>query len=140
MELLLDRTKQPITELEFAAFEKGISKKIPPEFKSFYLKNNGGAPNKIYVSGTEWHIAHFNSIKYGPKGYTIEETIKLTEDLIPSGYLPFAYMGNGWPFCIDLNEGNTYGFIYMCLMNGEDPELLTDNFQDFLDSLSEEYI
>ncbi len=132
MELHLDLSEQKITNLDIDEFEKSIGYKLPESYKEFILKYNGGIPNKPYFN--QYHFNCFNSIKYGES--TIEAVYKIIKDILPNGYFPIAWDPGGALFCFDLNKGGTYGFLYF-LPEGDDPELVTENFQDLLDELIE---
>src|SRR5688572_11467496 len=138
MELEFKLSKKVLVQEDLQEFEMELGGyKVPDDFKKFYLNHNGGAPNKGFIE--DHKIVHFNSIKYG-ESYTIEATMKLMGDILPGGFVPFAYDGGGNPFCINLEAGQKYGHIYFCRFDGPDPELIAESFTDLLNSLEVEYL
>ncbi|WP_435261021.1 SMI1/KNR4 family protein [Tenacibaculum sp. nBUS_03] len=129
-------TKEKIKSEDLVAFEKEFKLNLPEIYKAHVLKFNGGAPEKDYFKGV--NIAHFNPIKNGK--ITLENQIISLKDVLPLGYLPFAYDPGGNQICMDLNEGKDYGKIYYLLMDMGDiePEFLANSFEDFLSGLSED--
>ncbi len=128
-------TEQSLTEEEVNTFEKENKLSLPEAYKRHILKNNGGISDKKYFKG--YGIAHFYPIKYGED--TVEDTIDMIGDILPTGFYPFAYdMGNN-QFCIDLSEGDN-GKIYFCAMGeGEiKPVLIANSFEEFMKGLSNE--
>ncbi|WGH77096.1 SMI1/KNR4 family protein [Tenacibaculum tangerinum] len=128
--------EKSIKSEDLVAFEKKFELILPERYKEHMLKFNGGFPDKDYYKGV--NIAHFNPIKYGDD--TLEHNILDLQDVLPVGYLPFAYDLGGNQICMDLNEGENYGKVYYLPMDMGDirSEFLSDSFEIFLNGLSEE--
>ncbi|RBW59435.1 hypothetical protein DS884_06765 [Tenacibaculum sp. E3R01] len=129
-------TEKNIKSEDLVVFEKKFKLNLPETYKMHMLKFNGGAPDKDYFKGV--NIAHFNPIKNGDD--TLEDQIESLKDLLPLGYLSFAYDPGGNQICMDLNEGKDYGKVYYLPMDMGDiePEFLSNSFEDFLSGLSED--
>jgi hypothetical protein len=137
MNISLSDSEQILTHEEVSHFESTIKLKLPEVFKSFYLKYNGGFPDKEFFEG--WCVYFFYSIKYGNKPNTIDNNINY--DTIPKGFLPFAETPtDSETYCLDLNEGENYGKVYFLSESGDDPVFITNSFEELIESLTEEDI
>lgn len=134
----LKRSSTSLSKDEIKGFEKSFDITLPESFIDFYLQANGGSPSLRYFE--EYRISAFLPIKHG-EGNTVEskiEILKLAERL-PEKYIPFAFDGGGWYFCVDAGETN-YGSIYV-LPNGlleSEPIFIVSSFSEFINGLSEE--
>ena len=127
-------TEERIERGDLLTLEQTLEYPLPEAYKVHVLKFNGGTPSKKYFKGKS--IAFFNSIKNGED--TLEENIIALKDLLPKGYIPFAYDAGGNQICMDLREGENYGKIYYLPMDmGDiDPEFLANSFEEFMSGLS----
>ncbi|NOQ75681.1 MAG: hypothetical protein GQ574_26980 [Crocinitomix sp.] len=132
-------TSEKINESDLKGFETQYGIKLPKSFKDFYLEHNGGIPSLRYYK--DQRIAAFTSIKYGREsGRTgIIMEVHQLGDLLPEGYIPFAFDSGGWNFCINTNDID-YGHIYI-LPNGvvdNKPIFLSESFESFIGGLKAE--
>jgi len=120
--------KKPI-ESDFVDFEKKFNIKIPLNLKSLLLKFNGGL-----TDDSEF----FNvllSIKFGE--ITIESVIEdhqISEQNIPSGYLPFALDWSDNPLTICMKTGPDLHKIVMFYFDtDEEPEIVANSLEELLE-------
>ena len=127
-------TEEKIKSEDLVAFQELFKLSLPEAYKKHILEFNGGSPEKSYFKGV--NIAYFNPIKFGND--PLEDNIKDLKDVLPDGYLPFAYDPGGNQICLDLNEDGNYGKVYYVPMDmGEiKPEFLADSFEEFLNGLT----
>ncbi|WP_050585726.1 SMI1/KNR4 family protein [Pseudomonas syringae USA007] len=113
----LSKSDSTISDTELKYLESIVGRALPEAFKQFYIKHNGGVPNKDWWdSGDEYEpmrIKKFKSVAY-EKSVDAAETkflggcyISMTEKkVIPKTLLPFATDDGGNFFCLDLADGN----------------------------------
>jgi cell wall assembly regulator SMI1 len=135
MELI--ESQKSLTLEEIQGFEKKFNVKLPKEFISLYLKYNGGIPTHEYYNG--YALIYYMPIKYGKETNSIDyKMISLKEaELLPDGFLPFAYDSGGWYFALDLNETN-YGAVYVIRNDMADdyPVFVAPSFKELLEGLT----
>ncbi|CAL2094285.1 SUKH superfamily protein [Tenacibaculum sp. 190524A05c] len=130
-----ENTKEAIALEDLNKFESEYKVLLPESYKNHLLKYNGGTPSKKYYKGVR--VAFFNPIKYG--GDTVEDVLEDLEDILPDNYLPIAYDPGDNQICLNLNEGNEYGYIYYLAMDLGEPsvEFLATSLEEMLNGLEE---
>jgi hypothetical protein len=135
-----EQTAQNLSAEDLKDFEVELNLSLPEDFKSHYLKYNGGYPPFEHVKGInhEFTINGFIPIKYGL--VPIEETIS---DYKKSGItfgkkMPFAFDNGDNIYLISL-DNEDYGSIYLIeseFLNVEDKKYykVSNSFTDFLNS------
>ena len=133
-------TEKPLTDEEFAAFERLFHREIPLSFKRHYMADNGGVPSEEDVEAGKWGLpVHgFVPIKYG--NLTIEELVKRIERIDPEddkfgtwaefSYVPFAYDSFGNTIFLSLRDSD-YGSVYWFTFQGPDIVLIASSFDEF---------
>jgi cell wall assembly regulator SMI1 len=138
-----------ITIQEFEELENYLGNKLPEEFKSHYLKYNGGFPvnDRYYMKDYDTYtsINGFMPIKHkydNNDNPTLEQTYEHfnKKGVLPLNLLAFAADYGGNKFCIDLKSKNIF-LIYMDLGNPMENSSairkISESFQLFIDSLEE---
>ncbi|MGI4736998.1 MAG: SMI1/KNR4 family protein [Janthinobacterium lividum] len=144
--LTCSHSAQQLTLNDIAQAEAIMGIELPPQFKEFYLRHNGGVPSKAYVfdDNIEDFIetSVFSSLRYKlPDSETLEEDYQnLTgRDVLPALYLPFANDWGGNLFCLNLS---TQQVVFILMDMGEFTEdcvsIIALSFDTFLDSLVSE--
>ncbi len=125
-------TEKKITQEDLNLFllEKDLT--LPNSYKSYILKNNGGKPEKEFISGIKIH--YFHPIKYGK--YSLEEVLIDFKDVLPKGFFPFADDGGGNPLCISTNEED-FGKIYIYFTDDGQIDFLASSFEELINGLTE---
>src|SRR5215468_244984 len=107
-------TEKPLTDEEFAAFERLFRREIPLSFKRHYMADNGGSPSEEDVEAGKWGLpVHgFVPIKYG--NLTIEELVERIGTIDPEddkfgprakfSYVPFAHDAGANIIFLSLNR------------------------------------
>ena len=133
-------TERPLTDEEFATFERLFHREIPLSFKRHYMADNGGAPSEEDVEAGKWGLpVHgFSPIKYG--GLTIEEMVKRIKRVDPKddefgtwaefSYVPFAYDCAGNTIFLSLRDSD-YGSVYWFTFDGQCIQLIASSFEEF---------
>lgn len=136
MPITLQNCEAPISALEFDEFTKYIGNTPPEYFRSFYMKNNGGAIDDSTTESNVFLLNSFLSIKNGET--TIEDIykqlIKVEPELI--NLVPFAYDDCGNMFVLSARNKD-FGFIYLWLTDERDLVLLSSSFEEFLAQLEQ---
>lgn len=143
---------EKLTIADVSNFESELGFALPKDFKSFYLRTNGGSPDldcwPIQDDYEPIMIFSFLSMKYdrGDKG-TLEGTYfkGVRKGYLPQNLVPFATdCGNNY-ICVD-SEGKVYFYATDAWMDGVSMEenmkrnkrFLCESFSEFIDSLVEE--
>lgn len=132
--MYLSDSERNLTSDDIKKFNELFNKKIPNSFQDFYLKNNGGYPLNN-EDGNVFILGGFNPITYGE--LPIE---RLYQDLTESfgelrDMLPFAYDEGGNSFLLSVKEDDSFGKIFVFLMDEKEIEFITDSFTEFLEEL-----
>ena len=154
-EIYLNESDEKITTNEIEAFETEIGMVFPLDFKNFYLKSNGGYPEKELYTGPfleknpntgdvfeqDTDVDKFfslNEIKF-------EYGDILDEEYIPNAYVPFARTSFGNLLLIRIDECDLYGHIFFSNHDLFDSNInqftitmVCNSFDEFIDRLEEE--
>lgn len=147
MSSLILESKEKLTEEKIKFAEAEIGEVLPPDYKDFLLRTNGGYPEngffKIsYGDGRieKGHVNYFLSI-YDGEHSNLLDYVKTYTERLPAGLLPVAYddLGN---LLVLRTRGENTGAIYFWDHDQEgydsyDPEkaemgFVADNFESFI--------
>lgn len=134
-----------------AQFEERWGVVLPPEYKQFLLKSNGGWPNPNVFEVPGWHgqgsvLDAFYGIHNGRKSEQLDSNCKTYEDRVPADLIPIADDAGGNNICIGW-EGERTGKVYFWDHEDEIDEegclrddyrnvfLVANSLQEFLDGL-----
>lgn len=135
--LALEESAEKINLGDFKEVERLANGVLPREFKSLYMKNNGGYPSVTEFDGAElrFSINGFNSIKHGRP--SIEMLISSFYCNYESiwGLVPFAYDDGGNTFMLSIKLAD-YGKVYLWLHEEEILEFVVLSFDEFLKSVA----
>ncbi len=132
--MYLSDSEKNLTLDDMKKFNEFYNNKLPESFQDFYLKNNGGFPLN-YEDGNIFTLGGFTPVKYGKR--PIE---KVYQDLVEAfdqlrDMLPFAYDYGGNAFLLSLKANNSFGKIFVFLMDEKEIEFISDSFTEFLEEL-----
>jgi hypothetical protein len=147
----------PTSLEEINQFEARWSVVLPPEYKQFLLRSNGGMPvlDAFVIPGFHGRGSSLNSF-YGihddAPHHQLERALKTYEDRVPDDLIPIAYDAFGNQICLGW-KGERKGKVYFWDHEDEldeDGDFVTDyrnvylvanSLQEFLDGLmtDEEY-
>jgi len=132
--MYLSDSEKNLTLDDMKKFNEFYNNKLPESFQDFYLKNNGGFPLN-YEDGNIFTLGGFTPVKYGKR--PIE---KVYQDLVEAfdqlrDMLPFAYDYGGNDFLLSLKANNSFGKIFVFLMDKKEIEFISDSFTEFLEEL-----
>ena len=132
--MYLSDTEQKLTREEMASFNALFDNILPQSFLDFYLENNGGYPLNN-EDGNFFLLGGFYPVKYGE--LSIEQ---LYSDLMEyfgelRKMVPFAHDEGGNCFLLSLNEGASFGEIYVFLMDEKELVTVADSFDEFIEEL-----
>lgn len=132
--MYLSDSEKKLTSDDMKKFNEFFNNKIPESFQDFYLKNNGGYPLN-YEDGNIFMLGGFTPVTYGKR--PIE---KVYQDLVEAfgelrDMLPFAYDYGGNAFLLSLKKDDSFGKIFVFLMDEKEIEFISDSFPEFLDEL-----
>ena len=139
----IENPGMPITDKEVAQLEEQIGCRLPDEYRTFMLKNNGGRPNKSIFKYKEANTLCGSTIKMffsiGKGEHTIEKARRIYEGRIPDIVLPIASDSFGNIVCIGL-QGRNRGKMYFWdheleLMRWNLNPIICTDFKDFLKRL-----
>lgn len=130
----IEDCETPLTPEGYQAFVSALGLTPPDSFRAPVLAHNGGWPeaDQVYGEDIEVEVAGFHPIAAGR--HPLLEVRKRLVDLLPEGWMPFAFDAGGAQFCLDLSEDGA-GKVYFWLNGDTTP--LADSFQSFLACLEE---
>lgn len=143
--MFLNTAKQ-LTLDDIREIEAKLNIELPKQLVEHYLKFNGGIPDKPFfyseVTDIETSVHAFLPMKYTDEiGYTLEDGYLdfMNRKVMPKKFLPFAHDAGANPFCINLENGQVV-IIWLDLgeVNEEAIQFLANDFEEFLNALSEE--
>jgi len=142
-------SNQPTSEAAIDAFEQRFGVKLPKSYRKLMLKHNGGRPepDTFPVQGFSNNPVAGIQVFFG---FNVNESsdmasvlaLEMTEELFPTGFIPFACT-DGYDFiCFDLRKGSA-PVVYWdrrpywgnCIWKEEYLYPITQDFGAFLDSL-----
>jgi cell wall assembly regulator SMI1 len=145
-----------LSENSISAFEKQFDIKLPPDYRAFMLKNNGGTPEGNWsfsfvetdMQGDTDSIISFFEIIYEKETGDYDDlkagfTALLESEQIPNTLMPIADDPFGNIIFIGV-RGDEYGRVYFGNHELEDPEtgfivmsVIADSFSEFIDNCYE---
>jgi len=138
----------PIEEKDVAELERKLGVTLPPDYRAFLLRTNGGRPTPEDAFGDEEFgsiLDMFYAVKHEEPYSTICHQQRASRNRIPEDLLPIGYDAGSNEVCIGIGPDN-YGKVYFWSMDdeedleeGEKPDyrnvyLLTETFDEFLDT------
>lgn len=132
--MYLSDSEQKLTREEMASFNALFDNLLPQSFQDFYLENNGGYPLNN-EDGNFFMLGGFIPVKYGE--LPIEQLYKdLTKNFGElRKMVPFAHDEGGNCFLLSLKEGDSFGEIFVFLMDEKELVSVADSFDDFIEEL-----
>lgn len=141
-----ERGGPPIDVADLDALEDRLGVKLPPQYRAFLLRVNGGTPRPERCfdnhKGVESLVFMFYAVKHERVSLTLAQSAWQLEDRVPSVLLPIAYDAGGNQICIGVS-GRHYGRVYFWDMEGEadsgrkpwwrNVTLITRTFDEFID-------
>ncbi|SEU11805.1 SMI1/KNR4 family protein [Pseudomonas graminis] len=119
--LKVSKAEPPVGLTDIESLEVIVNIQLPKDFKEFYLRNNGGVPDKDWWDSEDEYdpirIKKFKAVasKDDPAAQDTNflggcYALMTAKDVIPSTLLPFANDDGGNFFCLDLKKGNVCFF------------------------------
>ena len=151
MNLKIDDPALPVAEADVAEAEARMTSSIPPEYRKFLLKNNGGRPRQPCdfsmrdSSGRNQvgTVDRFLGID-APEFFNLEHYLQVYQDRIPRNRFPIAYDPGGNLIVISTSSSDA-GSVYFWdhELEAEEGQPPTDknlyfiagNFDEFLSNL-----
>ncbi|WP_129544207.1 SMI1/KNR4 family protein [Serratia sp. 1D1416] len=133
--MYLSDSEKTLSVEEMDSFNALFNNDLPDSFKDFFLKNNGGYPIDN-EEGNIFMLGGFNPIKYGDLPIEV-----IYQDLTESfaelkDMVPFAYDEGGNSFLLSLKkEDDSFGRVFVFLMDEKELEEVADSFSDFIGEL-----
>ena len=126
------------------SFEQNQNITLPKDYRDFLLEYNGGYPNPgVYKISDELGESILN-IFYGIGSMydNLEKKFDIFDEILEIGFIPVADDPSGNQICIGINK-EYFGQIFHWAHDEEHDEMenmyfLSNNFNEFLDSLYEE--
>ena len=138
----------PLSEERLEAFERRIGTTLPPDYRAFLLRYNGGQPQpggfwiKEGVEGSD--VCRFYGLHDGPTWYMIEAYLERPQLGIPPGLLVIGDDGTGNRICLSVREDERGAvYFYDHELHPRNPETyegitkLADSFTEFLAGLTQ---
>ncbi|HBZ95236.1 MULTISPECIES: SMI1/KNR4 family protein [unclassified Pseudomonas] len=108
-ENIFSNTEASVDLAQLNSFEAKVGKKLPDEFRTHYLKYNGGVPDRTYWVGAEieepLEVASFKPISDSPSNLLSTYLSMRDKQVIPENLLPFANDWGGNYFCLNVDSG-----------------------------------
>ena len=142
------QTEKPIKLEDIEEIEIKYGFSFPKDFKTLYMKYNGGSPEKyLYrLEDIVLVVSEFLPVKYGTDKEQLEYYYKdlvLDEKILPNYLVPFAIDPGGDFFCFSIRKEEDYGSIYIWRHEEyENPDAallyVCCSLEEFIDGLKEE--
>jgi len=141
----------PIGENDIDELEQKLGVTLPPDYRAFLLRTNGGRPVPEDAFGDEdtgSMMNMFYAVKHERISFTIAQEKRAFRSRIPEDLLPIGDDAGGSQICIGIGPDN-YGKVYFWRMydeedldEGEKPDyrnvhLVSETFSEFLDTFRE---
>lgn len=109
---------RPLTAEDLRTFEQWLEHPLPPRYRAFLLRTNGGHPHRHRAK--HCYLQAFYAIaqvsahgqKYPPsqrsQGMSLEDQVKSMLDDLPPGVIPIAFSGNGDRVCLSLQDDRIF--------------------------------
>ena len=157
MTMQMRNTGPPLTDERVRQLEAFIGYDLPPDFRAFLLKHNGGQPGLVVIDveglpGTPASVHVFFGLDRAPpfEFYNLEWRFRACPGQIRSDLCPFACDDGGNLYCLVLS-GRDRGMVYHVDLNPQtgaiwygrpEPEdrceyRVAESFSDFLGKLHE---
>lgn len=144
-------SKEPVTEQQLAQLEEQLGRKLPPAYRAFLLKHNGGYPVPDTFdlpemgADADGMVDRFLAIHDGEHS-NLYDYLETYAGRLPPNLFPVAHDPGGNVICISV-DGEDSGQVYFWdheeeAEDGETPTfenvyLIADDFDAFLDGLHE---
>ncbi len=136
----------PATEDEVLRFESAIGQRLPPEYRKFLRRTNGGVPAPSFFNDPVIGVRFVNQVLlFYPLaiGHSqgLEEKYAENREVLPEGLLPIGKDIGAEPICLCLDKSGEFGCIYGVDGAVEDTRepvavrRLSGSFDEFLNSL-----
>ncbi len=103
------KTEKSISDVDLDAFESFLGSTLPADFRTHYLKYNGGVPARVWWDSLDEHapcmVTEFKSINTGKHNIATFTQKLRDKGVLPPHFLPFAGGESGSCFCLDLQNG-----------------------------------
>lgn len=113
-----------LSEQDIVSLELKIGRLLPPEYKEFLFRNNGGRPVPMYFpiiglfNNPVGQVLDFFGIDDPVESCRVDWNFAVYGDRVPNGMLPIATDGGGNLICISLDTKNL-GAVYFWDHNQE---------------------
>lgn len=137
----------PLSEERLQDFEKRVGAVLPPDYREFLKRYNGGKPdpNDFWIRGgrDSSGVHQFYGLHDGPKWFSIDCSVGVERYGVPEGLLAIGDDGVGNTICIGI-KGEKRGIIYFIDYeihpydesdSFEGITKLADSFSEFLSTL-----
>jgi hypothetical protein len=127
----IEQTFPPITPADLDDFERAESVALPPEYRDFLLKNNGGRPRDNIADVPDFDevaVNNFFGLRPGEM-YDLRREAAVYEGRIPPDTIPIADDPGGNLFLLSLAE-DSKGAVYFW-DHEEEPEDEATDWSDF---------
>ena len=134
MKLVLKESFGKLREDDIKKLEAGIKHKLPLDYISFLLKNNGGRPNKDRFQTKHGEYTSDIQFFYGITDrdiYDLNSRYNALQDRLPKQFLAIANNSSGDKILLNLKDERIFFFDH----NTEEITLVSDSFLEFLSSL-----
>lgn len=113
-DLVFTGSYKPLSEQDLRSFERWLEHPLPPRYRAFLLRTNGGHPHRHLGPGC--YLEAFYAIlevsahakKYPPsaraESMSLERQVKSMLEDLPTDIIPIAYSGNGDRVCLSLTD------------------------------------
>lgn len=119
--LKVSKAESAVGQADIECLEAIINSRLPEGFKAFYLRNNGGVPNKDWWDSEDEYepirIKKFKAVASKDDPAAAETkflggcyALMTAKGVIPRTLLPFANDDGGNFFCLDLKKGSVCFF------------------------------
>jgi hypothetical protein len=119
-DLIFTGSYHPLTEQDLRAFDQWLEIPLPPRYRAFLLRTNGGHPHRHLAP--HGYLEAFYAIitvsaharKHPPssrsENMSLERKIEVTlnDNDLPPGIIPIAFCGNGDRVCLSLADDRIY--------------------------------
>lgn len=134
----------PVTADDICQIETQLGVSFPGEFKTHYLRYNGGSPERclLQIDDSEFVVQEFFPLRYGDVGDRLEDIcddLQNVRQILPKHLVPFADDPGGDFFCISIDTREVGAIFHFCCDYYDDPSraarYLTATLSEFVNRL-----
>lgn len=105
-EIVFNGSYKPLKERDIQDFERWLESRLPPKYRRFLLRVNGGHPHKRQLH--ECYVQAFYAIAPSNEELSLQVDIEKMAGDLPPQLIPIGFTGIGDRICLSLQDDRIY--------------------------------